>query len=92
MKQHIVIVEDELALAENYRDLLVSQGYRVTIYTSAITAKEALETQWPDLAILDIGLGDDAEAGFTLCRDLRSQQPLLPIAIEQFIHQTAIKH
>jgi len=79
MKQHIVIVEDELALAENYRDLLVNHGYRVTVYTSAITAKEELDSHWPDLAILDIGLGDDAEAGFTLCRELRSQRPLLPI-------------
>jgi len=31
------------------------------------------------LAIIDIGLGDDIEGGFELCRDLRSRAPELPI-------------
>ncbi len=79
MKQHIVIVEDESALAANYRDLLVRQGYQVTLYDNAKDARQGLQAKSPDLAILDIALGDDAEAGFDLCRDLRSQNPTLPI-------------
>ncbi|WP_419590493.1 response regulator, partial [Thiolapillus sp.] len=33
----------------------------------------------PDLAILDIGLGDEIDGGFELCRELRSAAPALPI-------------
>lgn len=79
MKQHIVIVEDELALAANYQDLLHRQGYRVTVFHQASQAREGLQTSVPDLVILDIALGDDGEAGFDLCRELRSHNPTLPI-------------
>lgn len=33
----------------------------------------------PDLAIIDVGLGDEPEGGFTLCQDLRAQSATLPI-------------
>ncbi|MCG8428392.1 MAG: response regulator, partial [Chromatiales bacterium] len=33
----------------------------------------------PDLVILDIGLGDDIDGGFELCRQLRSMSDSLPI-------------
>jgi len=33
----------------------------------------------PDLAIIDIGLGDEIDGGFTLCRDLRALSNSLPI-------------
>ncbi|HEX4859033.1 MAG TPA: winged helix-turn-helix domain-containing protein, partial [Usitatibacteraceae bacterium] len=32
-----------------------------------------------DLAILDIGLGEDVDGGFALCRELRAQSSSLPI-------------
>lgn len=79
MKQHIVIVEDEPALAASYRDLLARQGYQVSVYTRAGDARAALAQQPPDLALLDVGLGNDTEAGFELCRELRTAYPLLPI-------------
>jgi len=79
MKQHIVIVEDEVALAANYKELLHRQGYRVTVFNQASKAREGLQNTLPDLVILDIALGDDHEAGFDLCRELRSHNPTLPI-------------
>lgn len=79
MPQHIAIVEDEPALAANYRELLSAQGYSVAVYTTANEARTGLGQQKPDLAILDVGLGDEPEAGFDLCRELRSNAPQLPI-------------
>ncbi|MFT5084189.1 MAG: two-component system OmpR family response regulator [Lentisphaeria bacterium] len=79
MPRHIVIVEDEEAIAQNYCDALRRQGYKVTHYRSRPEATEAFSTRLPDLAIIDIGLGDDIEGGFVLCRDLRSRAPELPI-------------
>jgi two-component system OmpR family response regulator len=79
MSHHIAIVEDEPAIAANYRDALQRQGYRVSIYGSRTAAAEGWAVQLPDLAIIDVGLGDDVEGGFELCRELRSRCAELPI-------------
>lgn len=79
MSQHIAIVEDEASIAANYRDALERQGFRVSVYTDRQSAARAMTGQLPDLAIIDIGLGADAEGGFELCRELRGHSPELPI-------------
>ena len=79
MPHHIAIVEDEAAIAANYRDALQRQGFRVSLYTDRSAASTAFSRQLPDLAIIDVGLGDEIEGGFDLCRDLRSRAPELPI-------------
>ncbi|WP_086933060.1 proteobacterial dedicated sortase system response regulator [Agarilytica rhodophyticola] len=79
MPKHIAIVEDEDAIAQNYCDALRRQGYKVSHYRSRPEANEAFASRLPDLAIIDIGLGDEIEGGFDLCRDLRSRSPELPI-------------
>lgn len=79
MPQHIVIVEDEPALAANYRDALHRQGFEVVLYDNRADAARAFEQRLPDLAIIDVGLGEDFEGGFELCRELRSRSPELPI-------------
>lgn len=79
MVRHIVIVEDEIAIAQNYCDALRRQGYKVTHYRNRPDAMAQLAVRLPDLAIIDVGLGDEPEGGFDLCRDLRSRAPELPI-------------
>tara|TARA_R110002110_G_scaffold415561_2_gene650808 strand:+ start:6145 stop:6834 length:690 start_codon:yes stop_codon:yes gene_type:complete len=79
MPHHIAIVEDEANIAANYRDALQRRGFRVTVFHDRHSATEALSHTLPDLAIIDVGLGDDIEGGFELCRDLRSRCPELPI-------------
>lgn len=79
MAQHIAIVEDEPAIAANYRDALERQGFRVSVYGDRGSAARAMQAELPDLAIIDVGLGDEIEGGFELCRELRSRSPGLPI-------------
>lgn len=79
MPKHIVIVEDEEVIAQNYCDALRRQGYKVSHYQTRKEANIAFETRLPDLAIIDIGLGEDIEGGFELCRELRSKSSTLPI-------------
>lgn len=79
MPRQIIIVEDEDAIAQNYCDALRRQGYKVTHYRTRAEAVEAVSLRLPDLAIIDIGLGEDIEGGFELCRDLRSRSAELPI-------------
>lgn len=79
MARRIAIVEDEDALRENYLAHLQKQGYDVAGYATRAAAEKAFATRLPDLVILDISLGDDVEAGFSLCQTLRAQSQRLPI-------------
>jgi len=79
MSQHIAIVEDEPSIRENYADVFKQQGYQVSIYGGRDEAIKAFDTRLPDLALLDIGLEDDVEGGFDVCRILRSKSATVPI-------------
>lgn len=79
MSQHIAIVEDEPHIRENYADAFKRLGYRVSLYGGRDEALNAFESTLPDLALLDIGLNDDPEGGFEVCRMLRKQSETVPI-------------
>lgn len=79
MARRIAIVEDDPAIRANYADAFRKHGYEVSAYAGRIEAMAALATRLPDLALLDIGLGDEPDGGFTLCRELRALSPTLPI-------------
>ena len=75
MSRRIAIVEDEPAIRENYAEALRRIGYDVATYATRDAALAAFRTRLPDLAVVDLGLGDDPDAGFGLCRELRSLSP-----------------
>ncbi len=79
MPQRIAIIEDDPAIGANYADALQAHGYAVQLYPDRAKALAGLEAKLPDLVLLDIGLGGDPDAGFALCRDLRSRSATLPI-------------
>ena len=61
MPHHIAIVEDESTIAANYRDALQRRGFRVSVYRDRSSASLAFDRGMPDLAIIDVGLGDEVE-------------------------------
>ena len=77
--KRIAIVEDEAAIRENYKDVLQQQGYSVQAYANRLEAMRAFNTRLPDLAIIDIGLENEIDGGFTLCQSLRAMSSTLPI-------------
>lgn len=79
MSRRVALIEDEPAIRQNYADALTKQGYAVCAYGSKDTALQAFQQRLPDLAIIDISLGDDVEGGFDLCRILRNKSATLPI-------------
>lgn len=79
MGKKIAIVEDEPAIRQNYADALQRHGYEVKGYADRPQALVAFSTQLPDLVLLDIGLADEVDGGFELCRELRSRAATLPI-------------
>ena len=79
MSRRVAVIEDEYALRENYADVLRKQGYTVQTFANRKDAMAVFEQRLPDLAIIDIGLEDEVDGGFTLCRSLRSMSEALPI-------------
>ncbi|TAK42152.1 MAG: proteobacterial dedicated sortase system response regulator [Betaproteobacteria bacterium] len=79
MPRRIALVEDEPAIRANYAEALKRHGYEVAAYDSRRAALAACRVRLPDLAIIDIGLGDEADGGFALCRELRALSAQLPI-------------
>nr|MBL8456791.1 proteobacterial dedicated sortase system response regulator [Zoogloeaceae bacterium] len=79
MGRRIAIVEDEAAIRANYAEALARQGYEVAAHADRPSALGAFRARLPDLAIIDIGLGDEPEGGFTLCGELRALSARVPI-------------
>ena len=79
MPRSIAIVEDEPLIRANYVEALTRFGYEVRGYASRPEAEAAFALRLPELVIIDVGLGDEPEGGFDLCRALRTRAATLPI-------------
>jgi two-component system, OmpR family, response regulator len=79
MPPKIAIVEDEPHIRDNFADAFRQQGYHVDAYSNRPQAMSAFSQQLPELAIIDIGLEDEIDGGFDLCRELRALSDTLPI-------------
>ena len=79
MSKRIAVVEDEPLLQQNYSMALKKSGYEVVVYETKQEAETAFANRLPDLVLLDIGLGNEQEAGFEICRSLRQKSTQLPI-------------
>ena len=77
--KRIAIIEDDQAIRENYRDLMIRHGYQVDGYQDREQALQAFTARLPDLAIIDVGLGHEYDGGFLLCQQLRQLSATVPI-------------
>ena len=74
----VLLVEDDLRLAELVRTYLQGNGFRVVVEHRGDRVVEHLQTTAPDLVVLDLNLpGRD---GFAVCKELRAASSL-PILI-----------
>jgi DNA-binding response OmpR family regulator len=74
----ILLIEDDLMLAEMLRDLLSSRGHTVWHAASGAAAAAISDEIQPDLVIVDLVLPD--ANGLVLCANLRERWPI-PIII-----------
>jgi DNA-binding response OmpR family regulator len=79
MSAHILIVEDDAALAVLLRDNLVFEGYTVDIAVDAAGALATASEVRPDLVLLDLTLPD--LDGFEVCRQLSERTPRTSLVI-----------
>ena len=71
MSAKILLVEDDLFLQDGLRELLLRDGYTLTVAATAAEAEHAMRCDSFDLAILDIRLPDGN--GLSLCRQWRAE-------------------
>ncbi|OWY37390.1 DNA-binding response regulator [Xenophilus sp. AP218F] len=69
MQQHILIVEDDVRLAELIAAYLTKHGYQISQHGRGDTAAAVILEQKPDLVILDVML--PGKEGFDVCREVR---------------------
>jgi two-component system OmpR family response regulator len=79
MNEVIAIVEDDINQRQHYAEALRNADYEVIEYADRRAAIDGFEKSMPDLAILDIMLGEEVGGGFELCRFLKEKNPQFPI-------------
>jgi len=79
MVKRLALVEDDDVIRANYADLLKQAGFVVASYPSKAAALRAFAEALPDIALIDIALGDERDAGFEICAELRRCSSTLPI-------------
>lgn len=84
MPKHILLLEDEQAIADTLLYALRSEGFEVLHVPLAGDALEAFASGQTDLAILDIGVPDGS--GFDVCRAIRRTSEL-PIVFLSARHE-----
>jgi CheY-like chemotaxis protein len=75
----VVVVEDDPGVAEMINDMLMEQGHRATVVSSAAAAAEALDRVPADLLLTDLDLPDSS--GWDLARIARARRPSMLVGL-----------
>lgn len=73
---HVLLIEDDAAIADMYRVQLEYDGYRVTVATTGENGFEALAHAQPDIVLLDLLLPD--RSGLEIMADIKARFPKHP--------------
>lgn len=79
MQRRIAYVEDDTVILTNYTEILRDEGFEVVGYSDKDDAIAAFREELPDLALLDVSLHGERDAGFHVCSELRRLSGDLPI-------------
>lgn len=79
-KKTILIVDDDPDFRFQQRVQLEAEGFRVIEAESHQKARQLLERERFDLALVDLMM-EEMDAGFSLCRELKKKRPDLPVVM-----------
>lgn len=79
MGKRVVLVEDELNIAEAIRFLLSGEGWRVETLANGSSALKVIRKAMPDLVMLDVML--PGRSGFEILQDLRADPELQALPV-----------
>jgi DNA-binding response OmpR family regulator len=76
-RRRVLVIEDEPDIARGLRDALEFEGFEVTTTGSGREGIKLVRERGSDLLILDLMLPDGN--GFSVCEEIRSSHPVVPI-------------
>jgi two-component system OmpR family response regulator len=79
MRCTVGLVEDDDVIRENYADFLQARGFGVRAFGDRSSALGAFRVHAPDVAVLDVALGEERDGGFLLCSEIRRFSQSLPV-------------
>lgn len=79
MVNKVLVVEDEPAIQEYLKELLLDNGFSVEISPDGITALNSIKKSPPDLVLLDLGLPN--MTGDMVCLEIKKKYTDLPVII-----------
>ena len=79
MQPHVLVVDDDLDMAETCRRLLVKRQLTVTMAHDGLSALQAIEAQRPDLVLTDVRM--PGMEGGELLREIKQRYPGLPVIL-----------
>lgn len=85
----ILLIEDDMWLADSYRDVITGSGMECDVVPTAEEAMEIIDTSPPDVIVADIMLGDHTVIG--LLHELQSYEDTqkIPVIICSSIAKSA---
>lgn len=91
---HVLVVDDDLAVAQTFNRILTVNGYRVSVVHSTQAALELSEREAPDAILLDFRM--PLASGLSFLQELRRQPTLseLPVAIvtgDHFLNEQTLQ-
>ncbi len=75
----VLLVDDNPRVRSFVRPALEDAGFNCIEAEDGWTALDVIDTQRPDLAVLDIMLGDDAMSGLDVCKAIRKKGIRIPV-------------
>jgi len=79
LKQHILVVDDDKAVARLMRGYLEQAGFEVLVAYDGDTAMHMIRSEGPDLVLLDLMLPD--RDGWDITRAIRNDPKLAPLPL-----------
>ena len=73
----VYYIEDDNNIAQIVKEYLDKRGFKVSLYSTIESAKEAIQSHMPGLVLVDWNMPDGE--GYTLCQWIRSQCDMTPI-------------
>lgn len=56
--KNVLLIEDDMWLADSYRDVIASKGFECEVVATAEEAMDVIDTRIPDVIVADIMLAD----------------------------------
>lgn len=86
MKTKVLYIEDEPFLGRIVSETLQKQGFEIQLVADGGIVIKALQEFEPDICVLDIMLPN--VDGYTLCKQIRSLRPALPVIFLTALNET----